>query len=181
VNTSFNFNKRTALRWLFGLIFLWSGLSKVANLQEFYGSLLTYGLPLPEMFLKVTVVVLPWLELLCGLGLITGIWTEAVLAWTMGLFLLFAMVTGQAWARGLEISCGCFDLRLLGLSPARTEALTRFAQSAGFAFVRSLLFTAGGLYLLRRPLPKSAPNTSLGKSRTRAPEIFKKTVTNMAR
>jgi len=160
MSVTIKFDWRICCRWLLGLLFLWSALSKVANLQDFYGSLLSYRLPLPETLLQITAVILPWLELFCGIGLVSGIWTEAALLWAVGLFLIFALATGQAWVRGLEISCGCFDLSLLGLGPHRLETVTGVVQSAVFAFFRSLVLGTGALYLLRHALAANPPQAA---------------------
>jgi len=36
-------------------------------------------------------------------------------AWAFALFAVFTVATGIAWARGLHISCGCFDLGIFGI------------------------------------------------------------------
>lgn len=131
------------LRWLFGVLLLWAAFSKLANLQAFYASLLAYQLPLPDPLLRVTAIVLPWLELFCGLHLLVGFWTQAALGWALVMFSIFLIATGQAWARGLDISCGCFNVQWFG-----GQAFARTFESVGFAFFRSVLLVAGGLYLL---------------------------------
>lgn len=125
------------MRWLLGVVLLWAALGKLANMQDFYAALLGYQLPLPSVLLKVTAVVLPWLELLCGLMLLANVRTTAALAWSVVLFAIFALCTGQAWWRGLHIACGCLDLRLLGI--AHDSALGVWMESAKFAFIRAVV------------------------------------------
>ena len=140
---------RIALRWLLGALLLWAALSKLANLQVFYGNLLAYKLPLPDFLLRLVAIALPWLELLCGLMLLANVRTEVAVAWSAVLFLVFVLATGQAWARGLDISCGCFNLKLFGLST--NDGLAKFVQSVVFAFFRALLLAAAAIYLLCAP------------------------------
>jgi putative oxidoreductase len=128
-----------ALRWIFGLILIWAAVSKLGNLHDFYVSLLAYQLPLPKLMLQSTAVVLPWLELFCGLHLIVGFWLRPALAWTLILFTIFLLATGQAWARGLDISCGCFNLG--------SSSFAKNFESVGFAFARSIVLMLGALYL----------------------------------
>jgi len=137
------------LRWMLGLILLWAAVSKLANLQDFYAALLGYQLPLPAGFLRGVAVALPWLELLCGLAFLGNVWREAALFWSMLLFVGFTLATGQAWARGLEISCGCLDLGLLGLKGGNGQAssIAKIFESVAFAFFRALLLTAVAGYL----------------------------------
>ncbi len=134
------------LRWLLGVLFLWAAISKLANPTEFLGSVYAYQLPFPRGLLKLTAVVLPWLELLTALMLLAGVWLEAALSLTFLLLSVFFLGTGQAWLRGLAISCGCFDLSLLGLENA--ENLKRVVESVGFAFARNGLLTGLSFILL---------------------------------
>jgi putative oxidoreductase len=146
VKVELDLSLRGALRWALGLLLIWAALGKLANLQEFYGTLRGYALPVPNALLKATAVTLPWLELVCGLLLVSNCWTRAALSWTSVLFAVFAVATGQAWIRGLHISCGCLDLRLVGISDGSSAAL--FIDSLGFALVRAIALGAVALSLL---------------------------------
>jgi putative oxidoreductase len=122
------------IRFVLGVLLLWAAIGKLADLQAFYVSILAYQLPLPGVLPKSAAVILPWVELLCGLLLVQqSKWDTAALALAGGLFALFTLATAQAWLRGLDISCGCFDLDLIGLSPIA------FLDSTGFAFFRALV------------------------------------------
>ena len=90
--------------------------------------------------------------------LLAQVQAEAALVWALLLFGIFTVATGQAWARGLDISCGCFNLQILGLG--ENEAVGKFLHSVSFAFFRALLLAAGAIYLLRhqtRATPSSSP------------------------
>lgn len=134
---TFDLNWRLALRWFIGGILIWAALSKLANLQSFLGAILSYQLPLPGWSVWWVVVVLPWLELLCGLLLIRGHLVRPALAWSALLFSVFVLATGQAWWRGLDISCGCLDWGLFGGSA--DGALVRAISSPMFAFSRAVV------------------------------------------
>ena len=142
-------NFKTAVRWLLGLLFIWAAVSKLANPTEFLGSILAYDLPLPGVLPKLAAVVLPWLELLCGLSLLANFWPESSLGVMFVLFLIFIAATGQAWARGLDISCGCFDLSILGISG--DGKTMEFIESATFAFFRNIVLAnlIGYLFISR--------------------------------
>jgi len=137
---------KAVVRWLVGALFLWAAVSKLANLQDFYTDLVAYHLPLPEPFLRLAAVVLPWLELFCGLMLFARFWLRAALTWVVVLCSIFVLCTGQAWARGLPISCGCLNLDWLPLGVGAKAWL----ESVAFAFFRAGLLLAAGLYLLRQ-------------------------------
>lgn len=157
-----------AVRCALGALMLWAAVSKLANPTEFLGALYAYDLPLPRVAFKTAAVVLPWVELLCGLCLLAGVWTETVLALVGALFLVFLVATGQAVLRGLEISCGCFDLHVFGLDQ-KAPGLVKFLESPGFAFVRNAVLFGGIAWLFREagasaaavPSPPSAGKATL--------------------
>jgi hypothetical protein len=139
---------RNSVRWLLGVMLVWAAVSKLPNLQEFYGALAAYRLPLPGAVLRFSAEVLPWLELFCGLLLLARLWYHATLLWLLILCASFLVVTGQAWARGLEISCGCMNLDFLKQGGISNNAV-KLLESAPFAFGRALLLAVASAYLLR--------------------------------
>jgi uncharacterized membrane protein YphA (DoxX/SURF4 family) len=149
------------LRWLLGGLLLWAAVSKLANPTEFLGSIYAYELPLPQAVLKTTAIVLPWVELLCGLLLLAGFWSQTALLMVTALLVVFVIATGQAWARGIDISCGCFNLKIFGLSE-RWPGLGRFLESVAFAFFRNLLLAGCAGFLLRRALRSTPGAPPLG-------------------
>ncbi len=131
--------------WLLGAVLIWASLSKLGDLQSFYGTLLAYQLPLPDFMLRLVAQILPWLEFFCGLMLLVNFRTDAALFLWAALFAVFVAVTAQAWLRGLDISCGCLDLRLFGLKEG--GRIAQWLSSTTFAFWRALL-----LLLIAAPL-----------------------------
>ena len=140
---------RTVLRWLVGGLLLWAAVSKLANPTDFLASIYAYQVPLPAWMQKGSAVFLPWIELLCALLLLANLWTASALLCSFLLFCVFILATGQAWARGLDISCGCFDFSLLGLGP-QTAAVQHLLESVSFAFFRNLLLAGVVFWLWRR-------------------------------
>jgi putative oxidoreductase len=142
---------RKILRWVLGALMVWAALGQIANPQEFLAAIYGYELPLPEMLLRVTAVALPWLELLCGLALLAGVWNEAALGILIILMTIFVIATGQAWIRGLDISCGCFGTAL---------EETSFLGTVRFAFFRNLAILGLVVYLWIAAGKDSAPDTA---------------------
>jgi len=140
---AFEINWKIVLRWVLAVVLVWAALSKIANLNEFYLSIRLYQLPAPDAWVRLIAMVLPWLELLCGILLIAGTARRAALLWAIILFGVFVVATGQAWARGLDISCGCFKLDFL------SEEAARFFESVKFAFFRAVLLLAGAVCVWR--------------------------------
>lgn len=142
-------NRQRGWHALLGGLLLWAAVSKLANPTEFLGAIYAYELPLPRSLLQTAAVVLPWIELLCGLLLLAGFWTAPALLLVTGLMGCFVVATGLAWARGLDISCGCFNLKILGLTE-RAPGFVRLVESVSFAFFRNLLLAALAGWLLRQ-------------------------------
>ena len=55
-----------------------------------------------------TALILPWLELVIGVGLLAPQIRRGSALLSVGLLLLFIVLHASAWVRGLDISCGCF-------------------------------------------------------------------------
>lgn len=53
-------------------------------------------------------VYFPWLELLLAAGLLLPRWRASAALLASVLFAVFTLAVGLAWARGLDITCGCF-------------------------------------------------------------------------
>jgi len=149
MNTIKAVRARGLLCSLLGVLMLWAAVSKLANPTDFLGSIYAYQIPLPRLWLQCVAIVLPWVELLCGLLLMARLWTESALWLLTGMLIVFVIATGQAWARGLDIACGCFSLAMLGIS-AQLPALERFLESVAFAFFRNLALLALAGFLLRQ-------------------------------
>ena len=147
---SFELRPRSILRRGLSILFLWAAISKIANPVEFHAALLAYQLPLPRSLLDLAAVLVPWIELLCGTLLLFNLWTESALACCFVLMLVFLGATGQAWLRGLDIACGCFQLNAFGIH--LSAAAESFLESARFAFFRNLGLTAAFGWLLKEHL-----------------------------
>lgn len=156
MNDSITIDLKSVLRWLLGLLFVWAAVSKLANPTNFLNGIMAYDLPLPDLLLRLAAMALPWLELLCGLALLANAWTESALAAMAVMFVVFIVATCQAWLRGLDIACGCFNLEVFGLKPH--SPFVKFIESASFAFFRNLALEALTIFLLVRHI--NAPSAA---------------------
>jgi len=100
-----------------GLIFVIAALSKISDPPAFAKAMWNYQLA-PLWSIHPAALVLPWLELLCGLALCLGLWVRAATLWVLGLLVVFALALSINLARRHPVDCGCFSLA----GPARTEA-----------------------------------------------------------
>lgn len=94
-------------RLIVGGVFVYASWSKIQDPGMFSSAVASYQL-LPDFLVGLAAQVLPMLELLAALALMCTKWSRESSAVLTTLLLMFIVGMGQAWARGLEISCGCF-------------------------------------------------------------------------
>jgi uncharacterized membrane protein YphA (DoxX/SURF4 family) len=97
-----------AARIVLGLVFLLYGLDKVFQPDEFARAIANYRL-LPHELVNLLAVVLPWVECLCGLMLLSGQWVRSAALVAAFLLAVFVIAVSITLVRGLDINCGCFD------------------------------------------------------------------------
>src|SRR5436190_22320539 len=99
---------RRAAQILCGLIFLAAALPKIADLSGFAGSVHNFHLEpvVPVAITNVLAVTIPWVELVAGLALVTGVRPRAgAIVYTL-LLAVFTAAVVAAMARGLSFECG---------------------------------------------------------------------------
>jgi uncharacterized membrane protein YphA (DoxX/SURF4 family) len=96
------------LRIVLGAVFVYAAWLKLRDpWQMFAMSIDSYQL-LPMWAVRVVARTLPWVEVLLGILLITGFWLRASATAVSLMLLVFFSLIVRAWAKGMEISCGCF-------------------------------------------------------------------------
>ncbi len=118
------------LRLILGGFFLITSFSKVADIERYsVNAVLNFGI-LPEDFARFFGWVLPFLEMLCGFGLLLGVLVRLSAFGIASMTLIFFVTKVILLAQGRNIECGCFgaivstaismtvylDLPLMGLS-----------------------------------------------------------------
>src|SRR5581483_1806578 len=68
-------------------------------------------------------LVMPWVELFCGFGLVFGIWKGAARSIIAAMLIVFIVAISINLVRGHAIDCGCFNV-----SDANKTEAERFAD-----------------------------------------------------
>jgi len=118
-----------------GAVFIWASWDKIWHPVEFAAIVSNYNI-LPDAAVNMAALVLPWIELVCGLLLLGGRLVPGAVFLLDGLLLIFILAGGFNLYRGLDINCGCFSV-----SPDAGGA-------ARFNLVRNSLLLSAGIWLL---------------------------------
>jgi uncharacterized membrane protein YphA (DoxX/SURF4 family) len=124
-----------------GGVFVYASLDKIAHPLDFARIVYRYRLAGPTAFLgvvpaNVVAVVLPWVEAVTGLLLITGLWRREAAAVAGGLLVLFLAAVGYVVWAGIDVAhCGCFSVGGEGRSAGWTLIASDLALLAVAAYV----------------------------------------------
>jgi putative oxidoreductase len=108
-----------------GVIFVAAALPKIVDPPSFAHMIYNYKL-IPWALINPMALVMPWIELLCGLALILGIWKGTSRTIIAALLLTFIVAISINLLRGNAIDCGCFDVSAAGKTTAERLADMRF-------------------------------------------------------
>ena len=100
-------------RIVLGGIFIYASLDKIAHPAEFAKAIGNYHI-LPFGLENLLSLTLPWLELLAGVALITGVMIDGAAIMVIIMNIIFIFAISQALARGISIECGCFSVTTEG-------------------------------------------------------------------
>jgi len=98
-------------RLIVGGIFIYASIDKITHPEQFARIVYNYKI-LPHFTINFFAIILPWLELICGLFLVFGIMTRSSALVISILLLLFIIALSVNLFRGVDLSCGCFTTNL---------------------------------------------------------------------
>ena len=128
-----------ALRLLLAGAFIWACVHKIASPRDFALQVATYQL-LPLPLVNLQAILLPWVELVCGVLLLAGFFTRPAALVTCGMNVMFIAAISMALATNLHLQCGCFSS-----SDAGEE------MNASLIVRDAFLFAAGAILSWARP------------------------------
>lgn len=95
------------IRIALAAVFIWAGAQKARHPQLFALDLEAYRI-LPAGLILPLAYYVPWLEILAAGALFIPVLRRSAIAIVLGLLVVFTLMLALAWARGLQIHCGCF-------------------------------------------------------------------------
>jgi putative oxidoreductase len=98
-----------------GIFFVVASLPKLGDPPSFAHMIYNYRI-VPGAFINMMALTMPWIELLCGLALILGIWKDAARSIVAAMLLVFILAISINLMRNNAIDCGCFDVTAAGKS-----------------------------------------------------------------
>lgn len=139
---------RKAAYWLarivLGLIFVYSGLVKITDAQLFVTAVENYRL-LPDFLAPFLALILPWVELVTGLVLVSGFKAKPAVTLINLMVVVFIAALSISFFRGLNIDCGCFNVNITDSKHSLLEAIWR-----DIGFLTLGLWVAGYLWCYKK-------------------------------
>jgi len=99
-----------------GAVFIYASLDKIAHPLDFARIVYRYQLAGPSATLgvvpaNVLAVVLPWVEIVTGILLVTGLWRREAALVAGGMLVMFLVAVGYVLWQGIDVAhCGCFTV-----------------------------------------------------------------------
>lgn len=135
-----------ASRLIVGAVFIYASIYKIADPLSFANAIWNYHLA-PGSLINLSALVMPWVELLAGLGLILGLFYRGSVLLVMGMTVMFMIALTAAVARGLDIDCGCFKA---GEASADTAKETLYRDFGLLALTLQLWFSRSQKWMCGR-------------------------------
>ncbi len=121
------------VRLILGAVFIFASFDKAIHPAAFAQAIYNYQI-LPDTWINLTAIVLPWMELVLGVLLILGVWLPGAVLLANLLLVSFFGALLFNMARGLNVHCGCFTTGTGG-TPTTTWYVVRdsiFLLFAGY-------------------------------------------------
>ncbi len=94
-------------RWIVGMAFIVASLHKIAHPAAFAQVVYSYDL-FPALTINLVAIILPFVELVAGLALMTAVYPRAAAGIVSALLVAFALAITINLLRGHNFDCGCF-------------------------------------------------------------------------
>jgi putative oxidoreductase len=114
-NTAYGNIITSVLRIAMGLLFIYSGFSKVLDPENFGKVISLYDLS-PEILVPYAAVIFSFIEMIIGLLLLFGFKIKASSFLSIILMIFWIIIISISIFRGKSFDCGCFELKQFGIA-----------------------------------------------------------------
>jgi len=114
------------VRLTIGVIFIYASIDKIGAPAQFARIVYNYHF-LPGSLINFFALVMPWIEIICGILLIAGIYKEGSILILDLMIIAFIIAIGVNLFRGINLECGCFSVS----SKAKDSALDLLLRDIG--------------------------------------------------
>lgn len=94
--------------FILGGLFIYASIDKIVHPHAFAKIIHNYRM-VPDIFIYIMVIVLPWIEMIAGLCVVSGIFRHTGAIILSALLGVFAIAISINLFRGLQFDCGCFS------------------------------------------------------------------------
>jgi putative oxidoreductase len=94
--------------FILGGLFIYASIDKIVNPHAFARIIHNYRL-VPDIFIYAMAITFPWVEMIAGLFLVSGIYKRTAAIVLSGMLLVFTIAISINLIRGLKFDCGCFS------------------------------------------------------------------------
>ncbi len=123
-------------RWTLGLVFIYASSHKIVDPAGF--AKIIYGYKLfPVEIINLLAIILPFIELVSGVALLTGFWPRSAAIIINGMLFAFIVAISINLIRGHEFDCGCFSL-----------GNQKHSLTGGQLLVRDIIWFFIGLFII---------------------------------
>ena len=134
------YNLPLLARFILGVVFIYASLDKIADPVAFSTNIDNYHIS-PIAINNLAALILPWIELIIGLSLITGVFLDGASILTIGLLAFFIFIITQAYMRGISLECGCFKTAVdPSLGDLKQEMLWRIFEDILFLVLAIIVY-----------------------------------------
>ncbi len=113
MKSNIRFSLFLCLRILLGALFIAASIDKMVHPAEFAKIVHNYQI-LPDNLVNLVAIVLPWIEAIIGLFILSGFWLPGATVLANVFLVAFFSALIYNVARGIDIHCGCFSTRVTG-------------------------------------------------------------------
>ncbi len=144
-------------RLVLGAVFVVAAGPKIADPPGFAHMIANYRL-FPLSLVHAAALVLPWIELLAGIALVSGVFWKTAAKFAGALLAIFILAIGVNLARDRAVQCGCFDVHAAEKSHEELVREMRWVlvRDAVLLAVAGFVLASGRPARRRRHVPPAA-------------------------